>query len=145
MIRHDGRRGEMNPEERKLERGSKHQRTVLQIVAITTPTFAVYYDPESDELWSIEVLCWALCEETRSRRHIDEEVSPERIVTGLVDYEGPILLLADEVCESDWGKFLYYSKTKLEDVASIDETMKEEVDRRRKRFAQDRTSVQQEK
>src|SRR5579863_2398181 len=129
----------MNPREERLQRSSEYQRRLVQIVAITAPTFAVYYDPEIDKLWSTEVLCWALCEDTKSRRYIDEEVSSERIVTGLVDYDGPNLSFADEACDSAWGEFLYYSKSKREDLASIEEPLKEEVDRRRKSFAKDQT------
>ena len=125
----------MNPSERRLQRNLDRERKVVQIVAVTAPTFAVYYEPEDNSLWSVEVLCWALCEESKTSHDIDEEVpSAQRFVTGLVDLDVPALEFADDVCESEWGEFLCYSKNKQEDPASLEELMKEEVDRRRKEF-----------
>jgi hypothetical protein len=135
----------MNPRELRLKSRFGLDRIVAQIIAVTTPTFAVYYDPETEELWSVKVLCWALCGETRGRHNVDEDApAPRQIVTGLVDYEGSDLRFVDEICESDLGEFLYYSNGEQTDLASIDEPMKEEVDRRRKSFAGRNASQKQE-
>lgn len=135
------------PMERRLEHQTDHERKIVQIVAVTTPTFAIYYEPEDETVWSAQVMCWALCEETKVNNAIDEEIpSPRRFVVGLVEMAGADLEFADDACETDWGQFLCYAGKQTDDRASLAEGwQQDEADRRRKQFVRSENSEHRER
>jgi hypothetical protein len=123
------------PQESRLERSFNRERRIIQIVATTPPTFAVFYDSERDDLWSTEVLCWALREDAHPGRDADSEGWIERCVAGLVEHDD--LFFVDEACESDWSEFLGYSKNSEVNR----ENFKEEIEHRRKAFCRAKEGV----